>query len=30
MGLALSNAAKDKLVGLLSERLKSDGVYVAR
>jgi short-subunit dehydrogenase len=28
MGLALGNAAKHKLVGLLSERLKSDGVYV--
>jgi NADP-dependent 3-hydroxy acid dehydrogenase YdfG len=28
MGLALANGAKDKLVGLLSERLKGDGVYV--
>lgn len=28
MGLALANAAKQKLVGLLSERLKSEGVYV--
>jgi NADP-dependent 3-hydroxy acid dehydrogenase YdfG len=28
MGLALSSAAKDKLVGLLAQRLKSDGVYV--
>jgi NAD(P)-dependent dehydrogenase (short-subunit alcohol dehydrogenase family) len=28
MGLALGNAAKHKLVGLLSERLKDDGVYV--
>ena len=28
MGLALANAAKHKLVGLLSERLKGDGVYV--
>jgi NADP-dependent 3-hydroxy acid dehydrogenase YdfG len=28
MGLALSDAVKDKLVGLLSERLKRDGVYV--
>jgi NADP-dependent 3-hydroxy acid dehydrogenase YdfG len=28
MGLALANAAKQKLVGLLSERLKEDGVYV--
>jgi len=28
MGLALGDAAKDKLVGLLSERLKSEGVYV--
>ncbi len=27
-GLALANAAKHKLVGLLSERLKGDGVYV--
>jgi NAD(P)-dependent dehydrogenase (short-subunit alcohol dehydrogenase family) len=29
MGLALANAAKHKLVGLLAERLKNDGVYVA-
>jgi NADP-dependent 3-hydroxy acid dehydrogenase YdfG len=28
MGLALANAAKHKLVGLLSQRLKDDGVYV--
>jgi NADP-dependent 3-hydroxy acid dehydrogenase YdfG len=28
MGLALGNAAKNKLVGLLSEALKGDGVYV--
>ena len=28
MGVALANAAKHKLVGLLSERLKADGVYV--
>lgn len=28
MGLALSNAAKHKLVGLLAARLKSEGVYV--
>ena len=28
MGLALANAAKHKLVGLLAERLKSDGVYL--
>lgn len=28
MGVALANAAKAKLVGLLSERLKADGVYV--
>jgi NAD(P)-dependent dehydrogenase (short-subunit alcohol dehydrogenase family) len=28
MGLALGNAAKHKLVGLLSERLKADGIYV--
>jgi hypothetical protein len=27
-GVALANAAKHKLVGLLSERLKADGVYV--
>ncbi|HLK40218.1 MAG TPA: SDR family NAD(P)-dependent oxidoreductase [Polyangiaceae bacterium] len=28
MGLALGNAAKHKLVGLLAQRLKSEGVYV--
>jgi NADP-dependent 3-hydroxy acid dehydrogenase YdfG len=28
MGLALANAAKHKLVGLLAQRLKSDSVYV--
>ncbi len=28
MGVALANAAKHKLVGLLSQRLKGDGVYV--
>lgn len=28
MGLALANSAKHKLVGLLSEKLKSDGIYV--
>jgi short-subunit dehydrogenase len=28
MGLALSSAAKHKLVGLLAKRLKGDGVYV--
>jgi hypothetical protein len=28
MGLALSGAAKHKLVGLLSERLKNEGIYV--
>ncbi len=28
MGLALANAAKHKLVGLLAQRLKEDGVYV--
>jgi NADP-dependent 3-hydroxy acid dehydrogenase YdfG len=28
MGLALANAAKHKLVGLLAARLKSEGVYV--
>jgi NADP-dependent 3-hydroxy acid dehydrogenase YdfG len=28
MGLALGNAAKHKLVGLLSQRLKGDGVFV--
>jgi NAD(P)-dependent dehydrogenase (short-subunit alcohol dehydrogenase family) len=28
MGLALANAAKHKLVGLLAQRLKGEGVYV--
>lgn len=28
MGLALANAAKHKMVGLLAERLRADGVYV--
>ncbi len=28
MGVALANAAKQKLVGLLAQRLKGDGVYV--
>ncbi len=28
MGMALANAAKNKLAGLLAQRLKSDGVYV--
>lgn len=28
MGVGLANAAKHKLVGMLSERLKADGVYV--
>ena len=28
MGLSVSNAAKHKLVGVLSQKLKSDGVYV--
>jgi NADP-dependent 3-hydroxy acid dehydrogenase YdfG len=28
MGLAMANAAKHKLVGMLAERLKGDGVYV--
>jgi NAD(P)-dependent dehydrogenase (short-subunit alcohol dehydrogenase family) len=28
MGLAVANAAKHKLVGLLAQRLKGDGVYV--
>jgi NAD(P)-dependent dehydrogenase (short-subunit alcohol dehydrogenase family) len=28
MGIALANAAKNKLAGLLSQRLKRDGVYV--
>jgi hypothetical protein len=28
MGLALANGAKHKLVGLLAQRLKGEGVYV--
>lgn len=28
MGLALANAAKQKLVGILAQRLKADGIYV--
>jgi hypothetical protein len=28
MGIALANAAKNKLAGLLAQRLKRDGVYV--
>ncbi len=30
MGLSLTNAAKDKLTGLLSEKLKADGIYVGQ
>jgi NAD(P)-dependent dehydrogenase (short-subunit alcohol dehydrogenase family) len=30
MGLSLANAAKDKLVGLLSKKLEADGVYVGQ
>ncbi len=30
MGLGLANAIKHKLVGMLSERLKADGVYVGQ
>lgn len=30
MGVALANAAKDKLVGLLAQRLNDDGVYVGQ
>ena len=30
MGVALANAAKDKLVGMLAQRLKGDGVYVGQ
>jgi len=30
MGIALANAAKHKLVGLLAHRLKAQGVYVAQ
>jgi NAD(P)-dependent dehydrogenase (short-subunit alcohol dehydrogenase family) len=30
MGLSIANAAKDKLVGLLSKRLAADGVYVGQ
>jgi hypothetical protein len=28
MGIALANAAKNKLAGLLAQRLKGDGIYV--
>lgn len=28
MGLALANAAKHKTVGMLAQKLKTDGVYV--
>jgi hypothetical protein len=28
MGIALANAAKHKLAGLLSQRLKGDGIFV--
>lgn len=30
MGLALANAAKNKLVGMLAQKLKNDGVYVGQ
>jgi NAD(P)-dependent dehydrogenase (short-subunit alcohol dehydrogenase family) len=30
MGVGLANGAKNKLVGMLSERLKADGVYVGQ
>lgn len=30
MGVALANTAKDKLVGLLAQRLKADGIYVGQ
>ncbi len=30
MGVALANAAKNKLVGMLAQRLKSDGIYVGQ
>lgn len=30
MGLAMANAAKNKLVGMLSQKLKGDGVYVGQ
>ena len=30
MGVALANAAKNKLVGMLAQRLKGDGVYVGQ
>jgi NADP-dependent 3-hydroxy acid dehydrogenase YdfG len=30
VGVAIANAAKNKLVGLLAERLKGDGVYVGQ
>jgi hypothetical protein len=30
MGLSVANAAKDKLVGLLSNKLASDGIFVGQ
>jgi NADP-dependent 3-hydroxy acid dehydrogenase YdfG len=30
MGLALANAAKNKLVGMLAQKLKGDGIYVGQ
>ena len=30
MGVAVANAAKDKLVGMLAQRLKEDGVYIGQ
>ena len=30
MGVALANAAKDKLVGMLAKRLEGDGIYVGQ
>ena len=30
MGVAVANAAKDKLVGMLAHRLKGDGIYVGQ
>ena len=30
MGVAVANAAKDKLVGMLAQRLEDDGVYVGQ
>ena len=30
MGIALANAAKDKLVGMLGERLEANGIYVGQ